>query len=143
MAGGNGVIRVVGELQPTDDMPPPSANPCSSWDRDDIVVLELDASVAGKVGVVHVLDRVVAGGGTNSLQLSLINTIHRDLLENGVGAGGRRERENLKTLHLDQLRWLGLAWSMADELDGRFRGGHCVLYSFVALLLRLDQRTTA
>lgn len=68
-------------------MAPPSTNSSSGRDRDDVVILVVDASVAGKVAVVDVLDRVVAAGGTDTLQLALISAIDTELLEDGVARG--------------------------------------------------------
>src|SRR3954468_4332912 len=71
VAGCNRVIRVAGEAGPANLMLPPSSNPGSGWNRDGIVVLVHDVGVAGKIGVVDVLDWVVAGWGANSPQLPL------------------------------------------------------------------------
>ena len=87
-------------------MLPPSSNLGSSRDRDDIAVPAHDVLVARKFRIIDVLDRIVAGRGANSSQLPLVLAIHREPLENGVGAGGGRKREKLKNLHLDQLSWL-------------------------------------
>lgn len=70
------VVGVVGRLRTADDMAPPRADPRTGRDGDYGVVLELDASVARKVRVVDVHQRVVAGRRADALQLALVLSIH-------------------------------------------------------------------
>jgi hypothetical protein len=105
----DGVIRVAGELGTSDLVPPPRANPGASRNRDHVAVLVHKVGVAGKLGVVDVLDRVVAGRGSDAPELALVGAIDRELLKDGMGARGRGKRENLESLHRDQLDRLRLA----------------------------------
>ena len=72
-------------------MPPPSADLSSGRDGNDGAILVLDARVAGKVAVVDILKRAVAGRGADAFQLALISSIYRYFLEDGVTAGRSRE----------------------------------------------------
>jgi len=83
------VIRIVGTRGATDLVSPPGTDLGAGGDLDDGLVLELDVGVAGKVGVVDVLDGVVAGGSADALELALVDAVDRHLLEDGVGVGGR------------------------------------------------------
>lgn len=85
-----------------DDMAPPRADLGARRDLDDGAVLELEVGVAGKVGMVDLLDRVVAGGCPETLELALVHAVDRHLLEDGVGIDRRRGRQGDKreSLHL-------------------------------------------
>ena len=52
----NGMVWVIGTLRPSDNVAPPCAYASSCRNIDDVVVLELDVLVAGKVGVVDILN---------------------------------------------------------------------------------------
>lgn len=102
MTAGNGMIGIVGILGAPNDVPPPSTNSRSRWDIDDIVILVLDVLVAGELPVVHILDRVVAVGGSDALELTLIRTVDADLLEDRVtdtDADEAYEKPNTGKLH--------------------------------------------
>ena len=97
--GSNRVIRVVGALGTADDMLVASTDLGAGRDGDDIVVLVLDVLVAGKLGIVDVLDGVVGRGSPNTVEKTLVNAVDGDLLENGVGRGQGHEAENGSDLH--------------------------------------------
>ena len=95
-------------------MSPPRTNPRAGRDGDDIVVLIPDVGVAGKFGVVDILNGEVARRSPHTTKLALVGTVHRNLLEDGMGAGRGRESENTESLHLGF--WLG--WSRAEVGGG-------------------------
>ena len=94
VAPSNRIVCIIGRLRTADDVTPPSTDLGSGRDGNDGVVFELDALVACKTTVVDILNWTVAGRGTNALQLALIHTIHRHLLEDGVTAGRSRKGKN-------------------------------------------------
>lgn len=83
MRSSNGVIWIVCRLGTTNNVSPPRTDSSTSWYVDDSVVLVINSSIAGKLGVVDVFDGVVRVWGTNTLQLALVDTIDRDFLERG------------------------------------------------------------
>jgi hypothetical protein len=102
VGGSDRVVRVVGARRAANLVLPPRADAGTSGDPDDVVVLELDAGVAGNVGVVDVLDGVVAVGGADALELALVLAVDRQLLEDGVAADGGRQSDEGEGLHLDR-----------------------------------------
>lgn len=99
VGGGDGVIRVVGPGGTTNLMPPPGTDSGAGWDLDHGVIPQLDVGVAGKVGVVDVLDGEVAVGSADALELALVDAVNRHLLEDGVGADGRSQGDESEGLH--------------------------------------------
>jgi hypothetical protein len=87
------VIRVTRERGPADLVLPPGADGGAGGDLDDGAVAVLDVGVAGKVGVVDVLDGVVARGSADALELALVDAVNRHALEDGVAADGRRQSD--------------------------------------------------
>jgi hypothetical protein len=98
--GSDRVVLVVGARGAANLVLPPRANAGTRRHLDDGVVLELDVGVAGKVGVVDVLDGVVAARGADTLELALVDAVDRHALEDGVGADGRRQSDKSEGLHL-------------------------------------------
>lgn len=88
VGGSDWVVWVVGALRTANDVTPPGTNSSTSWDVDDVVVLVNKIRVACKVGVVDVLDWVVGGWGSDTLELSLVLSVDGNLLENGVSLNG-------------------------------------------------------
>jgi len=82
-------------------MSPPGTDTSTGRDGDDVVVLELDVGVAREVGMVDVLDGVVAIRSTDTPELTLIGAVDGHLLEDGVGVDSRGRQEERKTLHVD------------------------------------------
>lgn len=128
MRGGDRVVRVGRAGGTPDDMAPPRADLSTRRDLDDGAVLELEVGVAGKVGMVDVLDRVVAGGCPETLELALVHAVDRHLLEDGVGVDSRRGRQGDKreSLHSGCF-WLisggggGLRWVDCQGRDEESR----------------------
>lgn len=75
MTGGNGMIWIERSRCSPDLMTPPRSDSRTRWHRDDGVVLVLEVGVAGKVGMVHVLNGVVGPWCTNTLKLPLVYSI--------------------------------------------------------------------
>lgn len=100
------IIRVVGHLSATPDMSPFHTNLVSWLYIEDFVGhWRAVPRVASEVGVVHILDRVVAVRHTNTSSLALVCTIDADILRNTVSSGeSREEREggSDEELHPDE-----------------------------------------
>jgi hypothetical protein len=73
VALGDRVVDVVGELGATDDMAPVDAYPVASLDVDDFARNGgFEPRVASNVTIVHILDRVVGGGGADADELAVV-----------------------------------------------------------------------
>lgn len=81
-------------------MAPPSSDFGTSRDANHIVVLVHDSCVTGEVCIIWTVKGVVAGRGTNALELALVLTVDRELLHDGMrGCTGREGGDGEKGLH--------------------------------------------
>jgi hypothetical protein len=78
------VVRVVASLSTANDMTPPSADLCTSRNRNHRAVLMCKVLVASERSIIDIGDGVVGVWSTDALQLTLIRTIDGDLLKDGV-----------------------------------------------------------
>ena len=72
VGGSDRVVLVVGARGAANLVLPPCADAGTSGDLNDVVVLDLDVRIASNVGVVDVLNGVVAVGGADALELALV-----------------------------------------------------------------------
>jgi len=73
-------------------MPPPTANLGSSGDADNVVVFMGDARVAREIDIVHIHNRIIAVWCSHTFELAIVDTIHRNLLHDGVTSGYRPKK---------------------------------------------------
>jgi hypothetical protein len=71
--GGNGIVLVISNLWTTNNMSPHDTNFVTSVDIDHFGRNRcLEATVAGKVCVIYILDGVVGGGSPNTNELAIV-----------------------------------------------------------------------
>ena len=97
--GSNRIVFVVGELSTANNVAPEGTDLRTSLDFDDLVGDGLrEALVAGHLGCVYILDGVVGCRDADTDERALVNAVHIDLLEDGVGrrGGGERQQSELR-----------------------------------------------
>ena len=103
VTGGNRVVLVIRALSTTNNMTPPSSNLCAWGDTDYRAVLVRKTFVASELSIIDVLYGVVGVWSADPLQLTLVCTVDRDLLHDGVRRhivyGKECTESNLGDLH--------------------------------------------
>ena len=101
------MVGVIGKLCSADDVTPLDADLVSGLHIDDLSRhWRSVAGVASEVRVVHILDRVVAVGDTDAIELAKVLAINPHALSNAVGRSEKREereRGDHGELHIDLL----------------------------------------